>query len=162
MATRATTAVAERRSVIFGTLCSGHNACRTRPLDAQNPMTRTLRLTLPVLCACLATACATPATRDATATAGAASAATGAIHVDVPAITHPAGETAAWWYRSGAARAAGNGAMDGRAKNVIVFLGDGMSLTTVAAARIFAGQRAGNPGEEHLLAWERFPATAFA
>ena len=70
MATRATTAVAERRSVIFGTLCSGHNACRTRPLDAQNPMTRTLRLTLPVLCACLATACATPATRDATATAG--------------------------------------------------------------------------------------------
>src|SRR5690606_20295125 len=48
------------------------------------------------------------------------------------------------------------------AKNVIVFLGDGMSLTTVAAARILAGQRAGNPGEEHLLAWEHFPATAFS
>src|SRR5690606_5300697 len=44
----------------------------------------------------------------------------------------------------------------------IVFLGDGMSLTTVAAARIFAGQREGGPGEENLLSWERFPATAFS
>lgn len=84
------------------------------------------------------------------------------VHVDVPAITHPQGETAAWWYRSGAARAAANGAMQGRAKNVIVFLGDGMSLTTVAAARIFAGQREGHPGEENLLSWEHFPATAFS
>src|SRR5690606_34992103 len=46
--------------------------------------------------------------------------------------------------------------------NVIVFLGDGMSLTTVAAARIFEGQRDGRPGEEHLLAWEDFPHTAFS
>ena len=84
------------------------------------------------------------------------------VHVDVPAITHPQGETAAWWYRSGAARAAANGAMQGRAKNVILFLGDGMSLTTVAAARIFAGQREGHPGEENLLSWEHFPATAFS
>ncbi|TWT17799.1 alkaline phosphatase [Luteimonas marina] len=85
-----------------------------------------------------------------------------AITVDVPAIEHPAGETAQWWYRSGAARAAGNGAMAGRAKNVIVFLGDGMSLTTVAAARIFDGQRSGRPGEEHQLSWETFPHTAFS
>src|SRR5690606_33180860 len=82
--------------------------------------------------------------------------------VEVPAIRHPDGETPQWWYRSGAARAAANGAMQGRAKNVIVFLGDGMSLTTVAAARIFDGQRAGTPGEEHLLSWERFPHTAFS
>ena len=82
--------------------------------------------------------------------------------VDVPAVAHPAGETAQWWYRSGAARAAGNGAMSGRAKNVIVFLGDGMSLTTVAAARIFDGQRQGLPGEDHLLSWEHFPHTAFS
>ncbi len=77
-------------------------------------------------------------------------------------MAHPAGETPQWWYRSGAARAAGSGAMDGKAKNVILFLGDGMSLTTVAAARIFDGQRKGNPGEENLLSWERFPATAFS
>lgn len=82
--------------------------------------------------------------------------------VDVPEITHPSGETAQWWYRSGAARAAANGAMSGRAKNVILFLGDGMSLTTVAAARILEGQRAGQSGEENLLSWERFPYTAFS
>lgn len=82
--------------------------------------------------------------------------------VDVPEVTRPSGETAQWWYRSGAAHAAANGAMSARAKNVIVFLGDGMSLTTVAAARILEGQRNGQPGEEHLLSWEHFPQTGFA
>jgi alkaline phosphatase len=82
--------------------------------------------------------------------------------IAVPAITHPQGETAAWWYRAGAARAAGNGAMAGKAKNVIVFLGDGMSLTTVAAARIHEGQRKGGAGEENSLAFERFPHTALS
>jgi len=68
-------------------------------------------------------------------------------------------ETPAAWYRSGAARAAANGALQGRARNVILFIGDGMSLTTVAAARILAGQRNGMPGEEHVLPWEHFPYT---
>lgn len=85
-----------------------------------------------------------------------------ALAVEVPQITRPQGETPQWWYRSGAAQAAANGAMGGKAKNVILFLGDGMSLTTVAAARILEGQRQGNPGEENLLSWERFPATAFS
>src|SRR5690606_41051938 len=58
--------------------------------------------------------------------------------------------------------AAGNWAMAGNAKNVIPCRGDGMSLTTVAAARILEGQRKGMPGEETLLTWERFPATAFS
>ncbi len=82
--------------------------------------------------------------------------------IEVPAVAHPAGETPVWWYRSGAARAAGNGAMQGRARNVILFLGDGMSLTTVAAARILEGQRKGNPGEENQLSWEAFPNTALS
>ncbi len=85
-----------------------------------------------------------------------------AIHVEVPAIARPAGETPAWWYRDGAAQAAARGAMNGRARNVIVFLGDGMSLTTVAAARIFEGQRKGGSGEENRLSWENFPNTAFS
>ncbi len=85
-----------------------------------------------------------------------------AMHVEVPAIAYPAGETPQWWYRSGAATAAAQGAMSGKARNVILFLGDGMSLTTVAAARILEGQRQGKPGEENLLSWERFPATAFS
>lgn len=84
------------------------------------------------------------------------------IIVDVPAVTRPDGETAQWWYQNGAAEAAARGAMSGKAKNVILFLGDGMSLTTVAAARIFEGQSKGQPGEENLLSWERFPATAFS
>ena len=84
------------------------------------------------------------------------------FHVDVAPVAHPQGETPQWWYRNGAAKAAANGAMQGKAKNVIVFLGDGMSLTTVAAARIFEGQRKGMPGEENLLSWEHFPHTAFS
>ncbi|RZA22095.1 MAG: alkaline phosphatase [Lysobacteraceae bacterium] len=84
------------------------------------------------------------------------------LHVDVPEIARPGGETAAWWFRDGAAQAAERGAMDGRAKNVILFLGDGMSLTTVAAARILEGQRKGGNGEENRLAWEDFPATALS
>ncbi|XP_055599311.1 alkaline phosphatase-like [Uranotaenia lowii] len=37
------------------------------------------------------------------------------------------------------------------AKNVIMFLGDGMSISTVAMARVYAG------GEEQQLAFEKFP-----
>lgn len=85
-----------------------------------------------------------------------------AIHVDVPRIARPGGETAAWWFRDGAAQAAARGAMSGRARNVILFVGDGMSLTTVAAARILEGQRKGNPGEDNRLSWEDFPATALS
>ena len=95
-------------------------------------------------------------------TSGCATPPTAVAPIEVPAIHRPAGETASWWYRAGAARAAGNGAMSGRARNVILFLGDGMSLPTVAAARILAGQQAGHPGEETLLAFERFPNTALS
>ena len=86
----------------------------------------------------------------------------GAIAVEVPRVAHPGGESAAWWYRLGASQAAARGAMGGRARNVILFVGDGMSLPTVAAARILAGQRAGESGEETLLSWESFPATALS
>ncbi|XP_013148132.1 PREDICTED: membrane-bound alkaline phosphatase-like [Papilio polytes] len=43
------------------------------------------------------------------------------------------------------------------ARNVVMFLGDGMSVTTLAAARTLLGQRQGRPGEESLLAFETFP-----
>ncbi|AWV07870.1 alkaline phosphatase [Marilutibacter maris] len=86
----------------------------------------------------------------------------GGIAVDVPTIQHPQQETPQWWYRDGAAQAAARGAMAGKARNVILFVGDGMSLPTVAAARILDGQRKGGPGEENRLSWERFPATALS
>lgn len=49
-----------------------------------------------------------------------------------------------------------------KAKNIILFLGDGMSLTTVAAARILKGQRQGNTGEESALSFETFPHTGLS
>ncbi|PJK02527.1 alkaline phosphatase [Lysobacteraceae bacterium NML75-0749] len=82
--------------------------------------------------------------------------------IEVPSIERPAGETADWWFIHGAAQAAERGAMQGKARNVILFLGDGMSLTTVAAARILEGQRQGRSGEEQRLSWEDFPATALS
>jgi len=42
------------------------------------------------------------------------------------------------------------------AKNVILFIGDGMGVSTVTAARIFDGQSQGKLGEEHALAFEDF------
>lgn len=50
----------------------------------------------------------------------------------------------------------------GRAKNVILFVGDGMDITTVTAARIYEGQLRGEPGEENYLAFERLPYSAFS
>ena len=47
-----------------------------------------------------------------------------------------------------------------RAKNVILFVGDGMSISTVTAARIFDGQSKGGLGEENVLPFERFPNLA--
>ncbi|CAD7014349.1 alkaline phosphatase-like [Ceratitis capitata] len=49
-----------------------------------------------------------------------------------------------------------------KAKNVIFFLGDGMSLSTITAARILKGQRQGNPGEESQLSFEKFPYTGLS
>jgi alkaline phosphatase len=71
-------------------------------------------------------------------------------------------ETTAGWFRAGAESARAHGAGREAATNVILFLGDGMSLPTVAAARILEGQRAGAPGEEHRLAFEEFPYTALS
>ena len=115
---------------------------------------------MPLRHALLAFACTLPATSCATALAASTSAPVGPV--DVPQIHRPDGETPAWWFRAGAAQAAARGAMSGKAKNVILFVGDGMSLPTVAAARILDGQRKGGPGEENMLSWESFPYTGLS
>ena len=46
------------------------------------------------------------------------------------------------------------------AKNVILFIGDGMGVTTVTAGRIFDGQSKGMLGEENVLPFEDFPNLA--
>jgi len=51
-------------------------------------------------------------------------------------------------------------ASGGRAKNVILFVGDGMGISTITAARILAGQRQGQTGEEYRLSFETFDNVA--
>lgn len=45
----------------------------------------------------------------------------------------------------------------GRAKNIIFFIGDGMSIETITAGRIFNGQMEGKLGERSKLSFEKFP-----
>ncbi|HFB55193.1 MAG TPA: alkaline phosphatase, partial [Hellea balneolensis] len=47
-----------------------------------------------------------------------------------------------------------------KAKNIILFIGDGMGISTITAARIFAGQSEGGNGENYKLSFEKFPQTA--
>ncbi|XP_037790456.1 alkaline phosphatase, tissue-nonspecific isozyme-like, partial [Penaeus monodon] len=75
-------------------------------------------------------------------------------------------EDRAYWYAQAkshlddilAARRASNG----YAKNVILFVGDGMGVATVTAGRILKGQKEGHSGEEYKLSFEKFPYVALA
>lgn len=67
------------------------------------------------------------------------------------------------WFKEGATAIADRVAEPvntNRAKNVILFVGDGMGISTLTAARILEGQLAGKPGEENFLSFEEFPYTA--
>ncbi len=72
------------------------------------------------------------------------------------------------WFEQGRAAVERNlarrGAADAgaTAKNVILFVGDGMGLSTVTAARILEGQLRGETGEENELFFENFPNVALA
>lgn len=81
---------------------------------------------------------------------------------EAPRALQPAQESSASWFRQGALRAQSLGAGQTPARNLILFVGDGMSLTTVAAARILEGQQRGESGEENALAFEVFPHTALS
>ena len=50
----------------------------------------------------------------------------------------------------------------GQAKNVILFVGDGMGISTITAARIHAGQLKGTDGESYRLAMETLPHAALS
>lgn len=77
-------------------------------------------------------------------------------------------ETAQTWFDEGQAVVEQNKSMryPGSnvpvAKNVILFVGDGMGISTVTAARIFAGQLRGETGEENELYFENFPNIALS
>lgn len=50
----------------------------------------------------------------------------------------------------------------GAAKNIILFVGDGMGVSTVTAARILEGQLRGHTGEENSLSFETLPHLGLA
>ncbi|GAA4874633.1 alkaline phosphatase [Ferrimonas pelagia] len=67
------------------------------------------------------------------------------------------------WYQQGQDKVAQLQALTPiteRARNVVLFVGDGMSVTTITAARILAGQLQGENGEGHMLSFDEFPYTA--
>ncbi|WP_193190843.1 alkaline phosphatase [Microbulbifer taiwanensis] len=67
------------------------------------------------------------------------------------------------WFTDGASRVESRAAesrSDVTAKNVILFVGDGMGISTLTAARILEGQLRGEDGEENALSFEEFPHSA--
>jgi alkaline phosphatase len=66
------------------------------------------------------------------------------------------------WQAAGTAAAAARMQAPARARNLVLFVGDGMGPTTVSAARILRGQLQGGRGEESMLRFEGFAATALS
>ncbi|KAL9969141.1 hypothetical protein ACROYT_G021316 [Oculina patagonica] len=67
------------------------------------------------------------------------------------------------WYKDGVKLLKNNLQLEPNkrtAKNTILFVGDGMGVTTTTAARILEGQMRGESGEENVLSWEKFPWSA--
>ncbi len=107
----------------------------------------------------LATACSAPEVPGSTTQETRTTAADGGAQP----IPSPAPSGPEHWRRLGheaLARARALAPAGRPARNAILFLGDGMSLDTVGAARILEGQQRGEPGEENLLAFESFPHVA--
>ncbi len=74
-------------------------------------------------------------------------------------------ESAETWRRDGEAaieRAKNQKRFNKSAKNVILFVGDGMGITTLTASRILEGQMRGESGEENQLSFEQFPSVALS
>jgi len=96
----------------------------------------------------------------ATAFGLAASAQAGGSHHRHGADVVPADQKAnAYWQQGVEALKEKYPALRG-AKNVILFVGDGMGVSTVTAARILEGQLKGMLGEENDLSFDTFPYTA--
>jgi alkaline phosphatase len=75
------------------------------------------------------------------------------------------GEAQNPWFTSGRAaveQARARTPEAGTAKNAILFLGDGMGISTITAARILEGQQRGETGEENRLSFEALPHLALA
>jgi len=92
-------------------------------------------------------------------------AAAGSTAGSAAGATSATGREANAWFAAGRAavrRAARLVEGEAPARNVILFIGDGMGVSTVTAARILEGQRRGEPGEENRLAFEQLTHVALA
>ena len=87
------------------------------------------------------------------------------VRVSVSVSVSVSDEDKAYWMKAGQEtllKAINQRHNLGVAKNVILFLGDGMGVSTVTAARIYKGQKDGHTGEETLLTFEKFPNVALS
>ena len=90
-------------------------------------------------------------------------AALSATHAAEPVVRGP--ESVADWQKAGAGFIASGKALQdntARARNVIIFVGDGMGISTQTAARIYEGQLKGMTGEENRLSFETLPYSALS
>jgi alkaline phosphatase len=88
-----------------------------------------------------------------------------AFFVNTPVVKAAGPTTPQEWYAAGqqAVNATATRKSTARhAKNVILFVGDGMGIATVTAARILEGQFRGESGEDNTLSFERFPYVALS
>ncbi|MCU7959948.1 MAG: alkaline phosphatase [gamma proteobacterium symbiont of Bathyaustriella thionipta] len=89
---------------------------------------------------------------------------------EAPVAARTSSESPQFWYALGQQEVARNAASaadalnisHAKARNIILFVGDGMSISTVTAARILEGQMKGGPGEENSLFFENFPHLALS
>lgn len=85
------------------------------------------------------------------------------LALTLPSFAQDVAQAQSTWYKDGEASIEAVIAAQpntGRARNVILFVADGMGVGTNYAIRLFAGQMEGKLGEEHVLPYEAFPNTA--
>ena len=86
-----------------------------------------------------------------------------AVAQQVPMVQGP--EAVADWDAAGKSFIAQGKALKDdtrKARNVVLFVGDGMGISTITAARILEGQLKGKTGEENRLSFEKFPYSALS
>lgn len=86
--------------------------------------------------------------------------------IAAPAIAQPAKppvNTSDGYFKAGQAelkRLSADQPNNRKARNVIIFIGDGMGVSTLTAGRIFEGQQLGLDGESYVAQMDRLPHTA--
>ena len=78
------------------------------------------------------------------------------------AVTPSQSDDAYYVSAKAAVTARAEGKTPRQAKNIILFIGDGMGVSTITAARIYAGQSQGVDGESYRLAMEKLPHAALS